>query len=593
MYFLCHRFTAGLFACPVVKMPAHHLVFVQDGCSSCQGDPVASRPCSRWLPSKGISQASIPHAPVFYPSESEFKDPFEYIKQISSEASQAGICLVVPPASWKPPSMLRDPVTGELRQDLVFPVRRQPTHLLCRRYATAHGGPEESDTSQAAAQRSHVRPRGPKAATADDRSGVTVQQQQLSEAKAPGSSNPSYSLQHKAQNGIQYEDDGHAEASDDDSVDDDDDGSFGYDYVGKLFDLRSFHRYAVWAKQQHFSNACDITKHHPAYSRPDTQQQTDSARPPQLQRSNQQKQVQQQGGSSLSAADPVSQVLHQQFNADGVKAEQQQQQHQGQQQQHQPQQSQQRQEPAVHETWQEPDIAAVEAEFWRIVEAGHEQVEALYGQDVDTATYGTGFPIVRHHKFMSQSSSGVSSDDTQQAHQQQTPLQGEGNTDCNPLTNGCGAAGLLEQHQHQHNKQECSTTKGHRCSCDASAPCTCHLQSRAQCIPSHQCGQELNGQHSQQGFNAQHNQQGIDGKHSQPGMQYYASSPWNVNNIPHAQDSVLRFVKDDVGGKPITGIMVPWLYVGSCFSAFCWHIEDHGLYSINYNHEGAPKIWYG
>lgn len=39
--------------------------------------------------------------------------------------------------------------------------------------------------------------------------------------------------------------------------------------------------------------------------------------------------------------------------------------------------------------------------------------------------------------------------------------------------------------------------------------------------------------------------------------------------------------------------MVPWLYYGSCLSSFCWHIEDHALYSVNYLHEGASKIWYG
>jgi hypothetical protein len=73
-------------------------------------------------------------------------------------------------------------------------------------------------------------------------------------------------------------------------------------------------------------------------------------------------------------------------------------------------------------------------------------------------------------------------------------------------------------------------------------------------------------------------------------LRTYASHPWNINNLPQAKGSVLRFVREDVGGKPITGLMVPWVYVGSCFSAFCWHIEDHGLYSINYNHMGAPKV---
>lgn len=52
------------------------------------------------------------------------------------------------------------------------------------------------------------------------------------------------------------------------------------------------------------------------------------------------------------------------------------------------------------------------------------------------------------------------------------------------------------------------------------------------------------------------------------------------------QGSVLRYL---VGEELITGVMVPWLYVGSCMSAFCWHVEDHALYSINYLHQGAPK----
>ncbi|XVE89402.1 hypothetical protein DITRI_Ditri19aG0198700 [Diplodiscus trichospermus] len=68
----------------------------------------------------------------------------------------------------------------------------------------------------------------------------------------------------------------------------------------------------------------------------------------------------------------------------------------------------------------------------------------------------------------------------------------------------------------------------------------------------------------------------------------YAMSGWNLNNFPRLQGSVLSFE-----GCDISGVLVPWLYVGMCFSSFCWHVEDHHLYSLNYMHWGDPKIWYG
>ncbi|XP_020247173.1 lysine-specific demethylase JMJ703 isoform X1 [Asparagus officinalis] len=68
----------------------------------------------------------------------------------------------------------------------------------------------------------------------------------------------------------------------------------------------------------------------------------------------------------------------------------------------------------------------------------------------------------------------------------------------------------------------------------------------------------------------------------------YVKSGWNLNNFPRLPGSVLAFESGE-----ISGVLVPWLYIGMCFSSFCWHVEDHHLYSLNYLHWGAPKMWYG
>ncbi|KAI9149501.1 Lid2 complex component lid2 [Paramyrothecium foliicola] len=68
----------------------------------------------------------------------------------------------------------------------------------------------------------------------------------------------------------------------------------------------------------------------------------------------------------------------------------------------------------------------------------------------------------------------------------------------------------------------------------------------------------------------------------------YSTDPWNLNVLPFQSESLFRHIKSD-----ISGMTVPWVYVGMIFSTFCWHNEDHYAYSANYQHLGATKTWYG
>jgi len=68
----------------------------------------------------------------------------------------------------------------------------------------------------------------------------------------------------------------------------------------------------------------------------------------------------------------------------------------------------------------------------------------------------------------------------------------------------------------------------------------------------------------------------------------YGKHPFNFMNINDQEKSLLAFCK----GKDISGINVPWFYIGMLYSSFCWHYEDLMMYSLNYMHQGAGKIWY-
>lgn len=75
------------------------------------------------------SLLDIQSAPAYYPTEEEFKDPLEFINKIRPEAEPYGICRIIPPSSWKPPFALD-------LDKFEFPTKTQAIHQLQARPAS-------------------------------------------------------------------------------------------------------------------------------------------------------------------------------------------------------------------------------------------------------------------------------------------------------------------------------------------------------------------------------------------------------------------------------------------------------------------------
>lgn len=68
---------------------------------------------------------ALPLAPVFKPSEEEWKDPLRYIYEVIRPKAEAtsGIAKIVPPEGWNPPFSID-------KKNFKFPTRLQSVHLL-------------------------------------------------------------------------------------------------------------------------------------------------------------------------------------------------------------------------------------------------------------------------------------------------------------------------------------------------------------------------------------------------------------------------------------------------------------------------------
>ncbi|CAH9075483.1 unnamed protein product [Cuscuta epithymum] len=111
------------------------------GCPSCAD---CLKVVARWHP-EDSHLPLLEEAPVFHPTEEEFKDTLNYVASIRSRVKEHGICRIVPPKSWQPPPIVEEKKTWETSKfvthiqhidelgDLFMKKRLHRAHLRMRR----------------------------------------------------------------------------------------------------------------------------------------------------------------------------------------------------------------------------------------------------------------------------------------------------------------------------------------------------------------------------------------------------------------------------------------------------------------------------
>ncbi|XP_052211675.1 putative lysine-specific demethylase JMJ16 isoform X2 [Diospyros lotus] len=116
------------------------IIYGCPGCSNCQKmfcNEVLEPVTARWHPEEPY-EIGLEEAPVFKPSEEEFKGTLKYIASLRPQAESYGICRIIPPLSWKPPCLLKEKWESSKFTTLVQRINQLQDLCLRRKHKGIH-----------------------------------------------------------------------------------------------------------------------------------------------------------------------------------------------------------------------------------------------------------------------------------------------------------------------------------------------------------------------------------------------------------------------------------------------------------------------